>query len=271
MVLGSQTLAKLRPIRKCAMTQADFKDHFSGIAAQYAKFRPEYPDALFDDLAARAHQTRLAWDCGCGGGQATKHLARLFDAVIATDPSAEQLKTAPSFPNVTYDICAAEDAPVFKDHCVDMIVAAQAAHWFDLTRYYAEVRRIAAPKAVLALITYRPTQIADPAANQALQHFYSAVVGPYWPPDRRHVEEGYQSLDFPFVEDPAPDMRIDVEWDLERLVGYAGTWSAVKEYRRQRGEDPLPLLRAGLAPVWGEPDATKAIFWPLACRITRLP
>ena len=253
------------------MTEANFKDHFSSTAADYSKFRPDYPPALFKDLADRTAHSHLAWDCGCGGGQATKHLAPLFDKVIATDPSAAQLATAPAFPNVTYDTASAEHAPILADRSVDLIIAAQAAHWFDLPRFYGEVHRVAAPGAVLALITYRPTQLADTAANAALQHFYSAIVGPYWPPDRRHVEEGYQSLDFPFPEEPGPDMRIEVQWDMEQLVGYAGTWSAVKEYRRQCDADPLPILRDGLAQIWGAPDDKKSVFWQMAYRITRLP
>jgi SAM-dependent methyltransferase len=253
------------------MTKSPFKDHFSSTAIDYSKFRPDYPPTLFDDLAARAPQRRLAWDCGCGGGQATKHLARLFDRVVATDPSAAQLATAPQFPNVTYDTAPAEHAPILQDHSVDLIVVAQAAHWFDLPHFYDEVRRVAAPNAVLALITYRPTQIVDPAANAVLQDFYTRTVGPYWPADRHHVETGYQSLDFPFPEEPGPEMKIEFLWDLEQLVGYAGTWSAVKEYRGQCGEDPLPILRQGLASVWGAPGDKKTIFWPLSYRITRLP
>ncbi len=253
------------------MTQSPFKDHFSSTAIEYSKFRPDYPPALFDDLAARAPQRRLAWDCGCGGGQATRHLARLFDKVVATDPSAAQLATAPQFPNVTYDTAPAEHAPILQDHSVDLIVAAQAAHWFDLPQFYGEVRRVAAPNAVLALITYRPTQIVDPVANAVLQDFYTRTVGPYWPADRYHVETGYQSLDFPFPEEPGPDMKIEVQWDLDQVVGYAGTWSAVKEYRGQCGEDPLPILRQGLTSVWGLPGDKKTTFWPLSYRITRLP
>ena len=96
------------------------------------------------------------------------------------------------------------------------------------------------------------------------------MVGAYWPPERRHVDEGYATLDFPFPEEPGPAMVMDVSWPLERLVAYAGTWSAVKEYRRLEGTDPLPKLRDLLIPVWGDPKSEKRVSWPLAFRIGRV-
>ena len=72
-----------------------FKDHFSGHAVEYAKFRPHYPDELFEYLALISPRHELAWDCATGNGQAAVGLARHFDSVIATDASAQQLQ-APS-------------------------------------------------------------------------------------------------------------------------------------------------------------------------------
>ncbi len=249
------------------MTEAGFKDHFSGMADAYARFRPGYPDQLFIDLASRVPARRLAWDCGCGGGQATRSLANHFDAVIATDPSADQVSTAPAIDNVRYAVAAAESAPEILSSSVDLILAAQAAHWFDLPRFYAEVRRVAAPGALLALVTYRPTRIDDATADAVLQKFYIDRIGPYWPPERRHVDQGYAEMDFPFPEIVGPDLVMDAIWDLDWLIGYIGTWSAVKEFRRKTGADPLPDLRRELAEVWGDPADAKRIYWPLACRL----
>ena len=73
------------------MSGAGFKDHFSGIADAYAQARPEYPDALFDAIAAAAPETAHVWEPGCGSGQATRGLAARFAHVHATEPSAKQL------------------------------------------------------------------------------------------------------------------------------------------------------------------------------------
>lgn len=249
------------------MPTETFKDHFSGVAEAYAKFRPTYPPALYDALAALTEKQDCAWDCGCGNGQASRGLASHFAQVIATDPSAAQIEKAEPADRVDYAVAAAESAPMIADGSIDLILAAQAAHWFDLPRFYGEVRRVAAPGARLILLSYRPTRIDDASADPALQTFYSDIVGPYWPPERRHVDEGYTSLDFPFPEEAGPDLVMEVSWPLERLVAYAGTWSAVKEYRQQKGEDPLPILRSLLTEVWGEPEAEKRVYWPLAFRI----
>jgi len=71
-----------------------FADHFSATAAAYATFRPRYPDALFEWLAAIAPSRECAWDCATGSGQAASGLARHFEQVVATDPSAAQLAHA---------------------------------------------------------------------------------------------------------------------------------------------------------------------------------
>ena len=71
-----------------------FKDHFSGHAVEYAKFRPRYPDKLFEYLASISPRHGLAWDCATGNGQAAVGLIRHFDSVIATDASARQIATA---------------------------------------------------------------------------------------------------------------------------------------------------------------------------------
>ena len=64
-----------------------FKDHFSNLAHDYTKYRPHYPDELFDYLASLAATHDRAWDCGTGNGQAARGLARRFKEVIATDAS----------------------------------------------------------------------------------------------------------------------------------------------------------------------------------------
>lgn len=251
--------------------QAGFKDHFSGMAANYAKFRPRYPDPLFADLAALVPRHDLAWDCGCGNGQATIGLAKHFGSVIGTDPSAAQIDNADTAPNIAYHVAAAEDAPVVPSGSVDLILAAQAAHWFDLDRFYDEVRRVAAPGAAVVLASYMPTVIeGDSATDAALQDYYHNVVGPYWPPERVHVDNGYKLLSMPFPEETGPSHRIEEHWSLDRLIDYCGTWSAAKEYRRLKGTDPLPILREMLSGVWTDPDQPKRIVWPIALRIGRV-
>ena len=219
-----------------------FRDHFSGHAADYARFRPDYPEALFSYLASLAPARRLAWDCATGSGQAAAGLAPRFEEVVATDASAPQIEQAPPIPRVRYAVSPAESATL-PDGSVDLVTVAQALHWFDLPSFFAEVRRVLVPGGVVAVWCYDLLSIAsdiDPIVNR----FYRDVVGEYWPKERSIVERGYGSLEFPFeeVEIPPPGFTMEKEWTLPDLLGYVRTWSAVRRFMAARGEDPVLAL-----------------------------
>lgn len=245
-----------------------FKDHFSTRSGDYAAYRPTYPGALIDYLAGLCPKTELALDVGCGTGQLSVLLAERFDHVIATDASPQQIEKAQAHERVEYRVAPAE-ASGLPDRSVDLITAAQAAHWFDLDTFYAEARRVGRPGAVLALITYGVIQ-ADSDISDAIQHFYKDVVGSYWPPERRHVEEGYRSFAFPFEEWTAPPLAIEVQWRLSDLLGYVGTWSAVRGLEKAEGRGPLDEFRRDLSALWNEPQRRRTIRFPLSLRIGRI-
>ncbi len=249
-------------------TEGRFKDHFSERAAAYAAHRPTYPVALVDFLAGLTPGHRVAWDCGCGSGQLSLLLATRFARVIATDASAEQIATATRHPNVDYR-CAPAEASGLSSGVADLAVAAQAAHWFDLTLYYAEVRRVARPGAIVALVTYWLLSIDD-TIDPVIKRFYSEVLGPYWPPERRHVETNYRSLPFPFDEMEAPKLEIRVDWVLADVLGFVGTWSATRAIAEARGAAPLEEFRRELAQAWGSDGAVRPVRWPLVLRVGRL-
>ena len=244
-----------------------FKDHFSEVAARYAEFRPTYPDELFAWLAGLCDTRDCAWDCATGSGQAAAGLAPHFTQVIATDASAEQIAHADAPANVSLRVAPAE-ASGLPDNSIDLVTVAQAAHWFELPRFFAEVQRVLKPGGVLALWGYGRLDLPG-GMDEIFQRFYSETVGPYWPPERKWIDDGYRSLEFPFSEIAAPAFFIEVEWDLPRLLDYLSTWSAVKRYRADMGSDPLPALMAELQPLWGNPDAALPLKWPLFLRVGR--
>src|SRR6266568_6165743 len=179
-----------------------FPDHFSGVSAGYAAFRPRYPDALFDFLADAAPARDAAWDCATGNGQAAIGLAHHFPRVIATDASEAQIAHATPDPRVTYRVAPAE-ASGLDDRSVDLVTAAQALHWFDRPKFWAEARRVLRPRGVVAVWTYLLFEIA-PEIDAIIREFYSDVVGPFWPPERHITEERYRTIEFPFAEFAAP-------------------------------------------------------------------
>lgn len=246
----------------------EFADHFSGAAAEYARFRPRYPAALFSYLASLVSKDGPAWDCATGSGQAAVALAGHLPRVVATDASAEQIAHAEPHPRVEYRVAPAERSGL-EAASVELITVAQALHWFDLPAFYAEAARVLRPGGVIAVWCYAKMLLPDAALQHTLDRFYSETVGPYWPAERRLVEEGYGSLDFPFIELSAPPFAMEMWTSMEGLLGYVGTWSATQRCVQATGRDPLPELGREVAIHWGDPQAQRAVRWPLSLRVGR--
>ena len=244
-----------------------FKDHFSAAASDYARFRPTYPPQLFDWLASLCPERQLALDVATGNGQAAVALAQHFEQVIASDASAAQLAQATSAANIDYR-CEPAERSSLPDASVDLLVVAQALHWFDLPAFYAEAQRLLKPQGVIAVWCYGQLQ-GDAAINTILARYYHDIVGSFWPPERAWLEQGYARLDWPFA--PLAEQRefaLSVEWDLPQLLGYLGTWSATRQYQHHHGHDPRDQIDDDLRQAWGTVDR-RAIRWPLSLRVGR--
>lgn len=246
-----------------------FRDHFAPVAPSYAGFRPTYPQALFAWLATLVPRHELAWDCAAGSGQASVDLAGFFTRVVATDASQAQIDAAAPHPRIDYRVALAESSGL-PQASVDLITVAQALHWFDLTSFYGEVRRVLRPTGVLAAWSYGVLSVEGAPVNALVQEFYYQTVGPYWPAERAHVESGYQSLPFPFEEIAVPPFTMEAFWTLPELLGYFGSWSATGRFITANGTDPVASLETTLTPLWGAPDQRRRVIWPLSLRVGRV-
>jgi SAM-dependent methyltransferase len=242
-----------------------FKDHFSKQAADYAKFRPRYPRELFEYLGNVAPSRMLSWDCGTGNGQAAVGLASVFDRVIATDASEKQIANAQPHERVEYRVAPAEDSGI-ESETVDLIMVAQALHWFDLPGFYEEVRRVLKPKGVLATSTYRYFHITPEIDQLVNRRYHDKIVGPFWPPERELVEK-FEELPFPFAEIQMPSFEMMAEWDLEHLAGYLRSWSAAQRFIAANQRDPLEEIADELRAAWGDTKKTRRAVWPLTLRV----
>lgn len=242
-----------------------FKDHFSTHSTAYAKYRPRYPAALFEYLASVTTQHERAWDCATGNGQAALSLVPFFEQVIATDASQSQLESAGLHEKISYRVATAEHTNI-EAESVDLVTVAQALHWFDLDAFYAEVKRVLKPSGVLAVWSYNLLEIA-PEIDAKINSFYSETVGPYWPPERILIEDGYRSIAFPFRELTPPPVQMEARWNLFDLLGYLRTWSATKRFIEARGFDPVTNLSNDLLSDWGAPEEEKLVRWPLSLRV----
>jgi SAM-dependent methyltransferase len=225
-------------------TNAVFKDHFSGHADRYGAFRPTYPSELFSYLASLSPAHDLAWDCATGNGQAALALIPFFGRVVATDASSRQVAQALPNERIEYLVATAERTPL-PDASVNLVTVAQALHWFDLAAFYAEVKRVTRPGGILAAWCYELHEIT-PEVDLVISRLYFDILGDDWPPERRLVEEGYRTIPFSFDEIEPPRFSMVAQWDLDRLLGYLGTWSAVVRHRDRCGSDPLDQIRANL-------------------------
>ncbi|MCQ9374588.1 class I SAM-dependent methyltransferase [Methyloversatilis sp. XJ19-13] len=247
---------------------ATFADHFATLASQYASSRPTYPPALFDWLAERCAARDCVWDCGTGTGQAAVDLGRVFGRVVATDASAAQIAEATPHARVDYRVAPAE-ASGLDDASVDLVVVAQALHWFDLDRFYPEARRVLKPGGVIAAWCYGVLHVGDEgdAVDHLVQHFYHDEVGPWWPAERHHVETAYRDLPFPFALLPAPDFALSARWTPAQLLGYLRSWSATARFMAANGFDPVERLSVALHAAWGDPTQARTVSWPLSLRV----
>lgn len=238
---------------------------FASGGGDYAHYRPGYPPALADWVAGLCPGRALAADIGCGSGQFSRVLAQRFDKVHAFDPSASQIENATLDPRIAYAIGGAERIAL-PDACADLIAAAQAAHWFDHGLFLTECARVARPGGVVALLTYGVPRLDGPAAA-AFDRFYWSGIHAFWPPERAHVENGYADLPFPFDEVEIPQIDIALEMPLEALIGYIGTWSAVRAARRDADNDPAGPGLQDIVAAWGDPAQTFTMHWPVGGRV----
>lgn len=252
------------------MTRAA-RNWFAEGGRAYADFRPSYPASLAAQLAELTPSTYLAVDVGCGNGQFTTTLGDAFDEVIGLDPSEEQIANAAPHPRVEYLQAPAEALPGrIHDGSASLVSVAQAAHWFDLPRFYDEVTRVSTDGGIVALLCYGILHIDDPAIDDRAQRFYADDLDAYWPPTRHLVEREYRDLPFPFEELEFRAPSIEKNLTLDALLGYFSTWSAVRAAREAGQEHLLEDVGRDLAELWGDPSTERRTTWPIGGRVGRV-
>lgn len=241
------------------------KDLFSTQASEYAKFRPAYPPALIHEIVSLCSDHQVAWDAGTGNGQFAVLLAGYFEKVIASDISEKQLANATQKPNIEYKINDSTQTD-FADHSVDLVTVAQAVHWFNFEKFYAEVNRVLKKDGIIAIVGYG-LPVAVPEVNEIILDFYNNTLGAYWDKERKLVDESYKTIPFPFHEIQMREHSIPYTWNIDQLIGFFSTWSALQHYIRKTGNDPLPLLREQFL---GTGLEEFKVEFPVFCRIGRV-
>jgi hypothetical protein len=243
------------------------KDTFGAAALEYRASRPTYPGALYAYLASLCRQRRYALDCATGNGQAAVDLASYFDRVAAFDSSTEQLAAAVSHPRVEYRVGTAEALP-FPELRFDLATAAQAAHWFDLTKFYAGLRTVMAQGGVIAIWGYSYCRI-DAEIERVVAERLLVPIEPYWAGGNHVILERYRTIEFPFTEIEWPGFTATHDWTRGMFLNYMRTWSAYRRYVAAQGSDPMPELDRALADLWPGAE-TKPVIFDLVGRVGRI-
>jgi Methyltransferase domain len=245
------------------------KDNFTNQAAIYAQFRPTYPSELFDFILQNVDNKGIAWDCATGNGQAAHILADYFERVEATDISQKQLDNAVQKVNIHYSLQAAENT-IFQDNSFDLITIAQAIHWFNFNAFYDEIQRVAKPNALIAIWGYGTLTFENTALNQLFLHYYQHIIGPFWDKERRHIDNHYADIPFPFAALTPPQYALCFEWSQTQFEGYLQSWSSLKHYKNaHNGHNPIPDLMALMAPNWAKKDI-KIVHFPIFSKFGHL-
>lgn len=242
------------------------KDNFSKQADSYAKYRPSYPQALFDFILELTNKKQNAWDCATGNGQSAEVLAKHFEKVFATDISQKQIDKAKQAANIYYSVQPAEKTD-FANNTFDLITVSQALHWFATDEFYNEVKRVAKPSSLLAAWSYSLLNIT-PEIDRPIRSFYKNIVGPYWDDERKYVDEEYKTIPFPFEEITAPVFSMEYEWTIDELEGYINTWSAVQKFIAANNFNPVREVIEQVSPHWKKEEMK--IYFPLHIRLGRI-
>lgn len=243
------------------------RDNFSKQADFYAIYRPQYPRELYDFILGFVPERQLAWDCGTGNGQTASSLAGYFEKVFATDSSAKQLSNAIKKPNIIYAEEPAEHSSL-KAGTVNLVCVSQALHWFSLDEFYKEVRRVAAPGAIIAAWTYNIFK-ADSFTNAHINEFYEQTLKGYWDTERSHVDEGYKNIAFPFESINSPAFAININWNVEELEGFLNTWSAVQKFISENNFNPVPHVVDKIKKRWPA-DEKRQITIPVSLKLANV-
>ena len=250
------------------MSELSFKDNFSKQSESYLKYRPQYPDELYSFLAGVCKERQLALDCGTGNGQAAVSLAKHFDQVVASDPSEAQIKNAIHASNVSYKVLKAEYSWL-ENKSVDLITVANALHWFRFELFYKEARRILKDGGVLATWCYgSPIHMQSAEINEVIRKLHDDVLGNFWLPENRLVEQKYKTIPFPFTEIEHPDFTMEKELNENDLLGLFHTWSAVQRYKDSKKLDPVAFIEKDLKTAWGKEEKQK-FKWELTLKLGR--
>ncbi|KAL4758908.1 putative S-adenosylmethionine-dependent methyltransferase [Aspergillus foveolatus] len=214
----------LFPIAEMANTEKTFRSYTSGQGKNYAQNRLDYHQDVYNLIVE--HHTSTGGkldtliDVGCGPGNVASNLSKHFVHTIGLDPSEGMIATARALNSspaddsgkLRFEVSTAEDlgsnlSPPIADSSIDMIVAATAAHWFDMPAFWRSAARVLKSGGSVAIwgSANMRTSPGTPNAEaiQARIDQFEAEIQPYFLPGNVVTRGLYKDLGLPWTVEPA--------------------------------------------------------------------
>ncbi len=159
---------------------------FDEIANVYRAARPDYPEALIEDIVSYADLkgSDKILEIGCGTGQATKSFAKRGFPIVAMDPGPEMLRRAreelADFSSVEFLETTFEGSPATQGE-FRLIVAAQSWHWVSAEMRFAKAAEALSPDGSLAIFGHVPVGLPAPLLAR-FKEIYLRHTGKWGPP-----------------------------------------------------------------------------------------
>jgi len=219
-----------------------FADHFSGHSSVYAKFRPGYPQEVYDRIlefgGPDLKQKGIAVDIGCGSGQATKRLHDFFPKVFGIEPSPQQLEQAEQIDGIEYICARAEQTPLPAGEA-DLITVATAVHWFNLAEFWPEVDRILRPGGIIAIWTNGETVTTNNEKADLAYKKFNEKIFSYWAPQNHQVFDKYKDVHIPYERKERGYIYSKRSIPLFFFTGFLRTWSAYQSFMKDHPEEKI--------------------------------
>lgn len=204
---------------------SDVTDYFSDRAEDYARFRPSYPAEAIRECLAGLPVPADVVDVGAGTGISARLFAEEGANVTAVEPNADMRAKGEAFaPGVRFSDGTAE-ATGLPDACADLVVCAQAFHWFDGEPALREFQRLLRPGGRLALIW----NVRQSDVGFAILYHEAVVRAKRWAGSvnrvLRNARAGDPAKSGLFVNPRRVDFQNDHRLDWEQLLGRAASAS----------------------------------------------
>lgn len=204
----------------------------------------------------------IALDVGCGTGLSTIALKEIARRVVGVDASLEMLALADKEPHVEYGVASAEELP-FKDGVFEMITLAQALHWLDKARFFAEARRVL--RSTGWLIFYDHYFSSEMKDNPEFKLWFQENYPKRFPPPPRgrlnftpedSEESGFQLLGHESFQN---SLSFSVEGLVNYLLSHSNVIAAV-EFGSEEIDEVRRWLTENIKPLFGASEEANFLF-----------